>query len=607
MTLNKLAAIIHELVQGEGEWDYFRLTHYGASEAAVMLGLSKNATRTELLRMKYLGDAKEFGRWVQENILNHGHVVEALARPITESEIDDDLYAVTCSAPLMPAWANFEMSASCDGLTPSRKIAWEHKQWNEELAASVRAGILPDAFMPQPQQIMMVTRAEKVIFTVSDGTEEKRVSMEVFPDPVWQERILAGWCQFDKDLAAYSLPEAEKILAAEPVLALPAVSVQVTGKIAVVQNFNVFEVALRSFLQNDLIREPKTDQDFVDLDLQIKQMVKAEEALDAAEAQMLAQIQSVDEAKRQKDLLRELVRTNRLMAEKLFESEKKRRRDEMIESTRKAFVAHISDLQKEIIGLVLTVGTPDFAGAIKGLKSISSMKDKLDTALANGKAAADTLASDLRAKLKWVDENVADYRALLADLQQLSVKPMDDFTLAITARVESHKRAEDEKREEERARIAEEERVKAEATAADKYKAEQAVIAAQQNTEASDLLAEQKACAIASGADPVAVNQAESMLDIVKETAPVLAAILSEAPRAASPTPESIGAPTLTLGKIGTRLGFSLTADFLRSIGFEAVGRERAAMLYHESSFPLICDRLVEHINRARTPQQEAA
>jgi hypothetical protein len=67
------------------------------------------------------------------------------------------------------------------------------------------------------------------------------------------------------------------------------------------------------------------------------------------------------------------------------------------------------------------------------------------------------------------------------------------------------------------------------------------------------------------------------------------------------------GAPTLTLGKIGTRLGFSLTADFLRTIGFEPAGRERAATLYHENDFPAICATLIAHIQRISQPQQQAA
>ena len=482
----------------------------------------------------------------------------------------------------MPAWASFEMSASSDGLTLSRRTSWEHKQWAEALAASVAAGILPDEHQPQCQQLMMVTGSEKVIFTVSDGTAEKRVSMEVFPDLEWQERILAGWCQFDKDLAAYSLPEAEKALAAEPVLALPAVSVQVSGQISIVQNFNVFEVALRGFLQNDLIREPKTDQDFVDLDLQIKQMIKAEDALDAAEAQMLAQIQSVDEAKRQKDLLRELVRVNRIMAEKLLSSEKERRRAELIEAARNAFFAHILSLQNEIEGLAISVtinvATPDFAGSIKGLKTLSSMKDKLDTALANGKSAADTLASELRAKLKWVNENVAEYRALLPDLQQLAVKPMDDFRLVITTRINEHKRVEQEKIDKAAQKIVDDQNAAAE-------------LAAAKQSEGTEL-------------SPTAQTLNES------NGGQLFAATHPTVALAPWPTPTKKSAkPTLKLGQINERLApLSITVDGLAQLGFAHAATDKSAKLYFESDFPAMCAAMAKHLQAAvNQPRKEAA
>ena len=573
MTDQKPACIVHDLQQGSPEWEQFRLTHYGASEAAVMLGISPKGTRSELLRLKYLGDSKQFSDWVRENILDKGHESEAMARPITSDEIDDDLYPRVCTAKLMPPWASFEMSASTDGLTLSKRVAWEHKHWNEVLAESVRAGVLPDEYMPQCQQIMMVTGAQKVIFTVSDGTREKRVSMEVLPNAEWQERIFAGWCQFDKDLAAYKLPEAEKVLAAEPVLALPAVAAQVSGKIDIRHNFPVFEAALRTFLDSNLIREPKTDQDFVDLDGQIKMLEKAEAALDAAEAQILAQITSVDEAKRQKDLLLALVRENRLTSQKLLASEKERRRAELIETARKAMTAHGEALQSEIQDVRLAVAMPDFAGAIKGLKTLTSMKEKLDAALANGKAAADMAAADIRKKLAWVAEHADEHRALLADMQQLVAKPMEDFQLTITSRIEKHQ-------QQEAARI---EYIRAEEAA----RLERQAAIQQQN-----LLAEQAQAAEAAAQAPRTVATPAA----------------APASVAAAPRREPPGQPTLRLGQICERIApLSITADGLDGLGFEPAKTEKAAKFYHESDFPAMCYAISNHVLAAINQRKEAA
>ena len=58
--------------------------------------------------------------------------------------------------------------------------------------------------------------------------------------------------------------------------------------------------------------------------------------------------------------------------------------------------------------------------------------------------------------------------------------------------------------------------------------------------------------------------------------------------------------PSLSLGEIGSRLGFSLTAAFVQQLGFEPTV-VKAARLFRESDFPLICAALVTHIQRVQT------
>ena len=53
--------------------------------------------------------------------------------------------------------------------------------------------------------------------------------------------------------------------------------------------------------------------------------------------------------------------------------------------------------------------------------------------------------------------------------------------------------------------------------------------------------------------------------------------------------------PTLALGEISTRLGFNVTSAFLATLGFEATTM-KAAKLFHEADFPLICRAIVDHI-----------
>lgn len=564
---------IHNLVQGSPEWQAFRLEHHGASEAAAMLGLSKKTTRSELLRMKHTGTPKEFSDWVQEHILDYGHKVEAKARPLAEEIAGDDLYPVTCSN----EDEGGHLSASCDGLTLDGDTAFEHKQWNAALAESVADGVLPDEHMPQCQQILLITGARRVIFVVSDGTPDKLVWMEVFPDPDWQERIKAGWAQFDRDLAGYELPEVVPVLVAEPVQSLPAVSVRVSGQIDVIDNFKVFEQALQDFLDNKLIRKPESDQDFVDLDRQIKAMKEAEEKLDAAEDMMLAQIQSVDEAKRHKNMLAKLVRDNRLIAERLLEAEKKRRREEIVRNAAQAFTSYVADLQKGIQGVRIDVKAPDFAAAIKGLRTFTSMQDKLDTALANGKIDADKIAAEVHEKLVWVEENASQHRALLADLQQLIAKPLEDFALTITTRIEAHEKAEADRLEEQREQIRKELEQEAQQPPAE-AKANTAV-----ESPAATVIENNGPASLASQSPAfVGTNTFSGLLD-------------------EQPTPEAAdSAPTLRLGQINERLSpITLTADGLANIGFAHAATEKSAKLYHESDFPRICQALIARLTSA--------
>jgi exodeoxyribonuclease (lambda-induced) len=54
--------------------------------------------------------------------------------------------------------------------------------------------------------------------------------------------------------------------------------------------------------------------------------------------------------------------------------------------------------------------------------------------------------------------------------------------------------------------------------------------------------------------------------------------------------------PSLKLGQIGERLGFTLTADFLLSLGFAPAATEKNSKLFHEADFPRICAALQRHI-----------
>lgn len=531
---------IHNLVQGTPQWEEFRLTHFGASEAAAMLGLSDKVKRTELLHMKHTGIAKVFSDWVQENILDHGHAVEAMARPLVEEDIGDDLYPVTCSEGIL--------SASCDGLTMAGDIAFEHKQWNEDLAASVRDGLVPDSHMPQCQQILMVTGAERVRFTVSDGTRERFVWTDVAPDQAWFDRIRAGWAQFQKDLDAYTPAEVVEKPKAEAIMALPALAVQIRGEV-IASNLPAFKAAAEKFIES-IKMDLETDEDFVNGDAMVKFCDAKEKEIAVAMDAAIAQMSSIDELMRTGNYVKDQLRTKRLALSKQIETRKTQIKEAAVAERRQKYAEHIAALNAELCEVSIAVPAPDFLGAIKGLKTITSLYDKLDMALANGKIAADAAAKDLRAKLDWYKQH-AEYAFLFRDLQTLIQKPAEDFQLAVTSRIAQHKLDEAEK------------------------------------------------------AKPAAVAP------VVATITPEPTKQEQPAPWVATERATTTGIPTLRLGQINERLApLSLTADGLAALGFQHAATDKAAKLYHEQDFPRICAALVRHITaaaQAAVPSARAA
>lgn len=545
--------ITHDLRQGTPEWHQFRINYFGSSESAGMLGIKgSKTTRSDLLKMRSLGLAKEFSDWVQKNILDYGHEVEALARPLVERIIGQELYPVTCS--------EGRISASCDGLTMLEDIAFEHKQWNKGLAESVAEGILPEEYMPQCQQILMVTGAEKLIFVVSDGTPENFVHMDILPDETWFDKLRAGWAQFEKDLSTYQHVEQEPEAVGRAPESLPALHIEVTGAVTA-SNLKEFKARALGVL-GAIKTELQNDADFADADKTTKWCKEVEDRLEAAKQHALSQTSSIDELFRTIDDIKEEARQKRLTLEKLVKQRKESIRAEKVEMARKKFTAHVANLQSEITGVNLVITQPDFGGAIKGLKTLASIQNELDTSIANAVIAADAYAKDVREKLNWCKKNAAGHSSLFPDLQSLIAKPLEDFTLTISSRIEQHKKDEADRLEAERERIRKEEAAKLETA----QKLEEKPAPAPSSS--------QEFYPVANAAHPIILETANAVAENQQR-----------------------GEPTMKLGDINTRLGFTVTCDFLSSLGFDAhsVGAKK---LYHEEDFPRICGAIVQHIEK---------
>lgn len=592
---------IVKLTQGSPEWHAHRAKHFNASDAPAMMGHGQE-TRTELLRRLHVGLNKEFSDFVQERVIDPGHQFEAWARQLAEEIVGEELYPVTGvnDSPIYQTGGRC-ISASFDGINLMETVAFEHKRLNAQLRAAIRQqggnanDFLPLMYRIQMEQQCMVSGAERVLFMASDWDAEGQLIEErhcwYTPDDDLRAAIVAGWTQFAIDLAAYVPPAAtEPPPVGRAPETLPALRIEVTGAVTA-SNLAEFKSTALAAIRS-VNRDLKTDADFADADKAVKWCADVEARLKAAKEHALSQTASIDELFKALDDIAAESKAVRLDLDKLVKRRKDEVREQAVTAVRRALDAHIAGLQAELSPLRLLPVPADFAGSIKGLRSIASMQDALDTTLAAAKIAADGQARTIRGNVAAFKAATGDDRALqalFADLGQLVHKAADDFAAVLDGRIARH-RADEAAREARRqaaeaARVAEAER-RAAAEAEARVRADQEAFARREReaAEARAMAAADVGVVAAPGQYPAAAVQ----------LAAEPAAVIRHA-TGAQATPEPA---TLKLGVICDRLGFAVRADFLAdTLQVPHRATDKAAKLYRESDWPLLCQRLIDHIS----------
>lgn len=462
----------NNIIQGTPEWHAYRAKHFNASDAPAMMGCSPYKTRTQLLNELHTGIAPEVDIATQRRF-DEGHRFEALTRPLAEKIIGMSLYPVTGS--------EGKLSASFDGLTMCETVAFEHKTLNDELRSALQtddnSNLLPLQYRVQMEQQLMVSGAEKVLFMASKWQGEELIEERhcwYESDYELRQNIIQCWAQFAVDLASYVPIEVLQPAVAAPVMALPAVFVNVTGELAVKDNLELFGIAVKKYI-SELPEKPSTDQEFADADAGCKAMERAEEALKTAKAQTLGQVASIDSVVRTVDVLTELCRTTRLSLEKLVKARKEAIRTEIVQGAVKALSQHIDALNTKLGKVYMPISAmgADFAGVIKGKKTVESLQNAVDTELACAKIEANAVADKIQTNLNTVAELASNHQHLFVDINQIALKATDDFTALVKTRIADFNTAEEARLTAERDRIRAEEvaRLEKEAKAAQDAKA----------------------------------------------------------------------------------------------------------------------------------------
>ena len=593
--------IIHEVKQGSPEWHALRANTRNASEAPAMMGVSPYKSRSALVREKATGITDEITPDMQRRF-DLGHMTEALARPILEAIIGEDLY------PLVATDDEGRLLASSDGTTMTCEIGFEHKLWNAEFAAMVDAGEVPDSHKWQLDQQIAVFGFEKIIFVVSDGTTDNFVYCDYRSTPERIAQLKAGWKQFDEDVRNYQpeVIEAKPILTANPIDNLPALVVEVTGRVTH-SNLVEFKAAANAVISS-IKTELVTDQDFVDASAAVKYLKDVEDNAKRAKQNALDQTTSIAELHRALDEVAKMAGDVRKALDKKITEEKDRRKEDIVRAGADAMGDYWRALNDRIGGYMFFFES-NFGGAVKGLKSLDSMREKVSAELARCKVATSEIADRIEYNIKTLQGEGFDWRFLFPDLASVCAKAKDDFTALLMSRVSQHKEKEAKRLEAEREKIRAEEQAKAQREANERAAEEirkldaERKAAAEQVTAANQTRFEQPACV-----EEKPKSETQPALSIASEQQP--AAIADEIPQpvlgARIALPADACLPKIKLGEICTRLGYTVSAEFLASLGFEAT-TEKNAKLYNEASFPAICRRISDHTLRVGMTTKKAA
>jgi predicted phage-related endonuclease len=184
----------------------------------------------------------------------------------------------------------------------------------------------------QNEHQCMVSGADRVLFMASkwdgdDLVEERHCWYEA--DKHLRSRILAGWNQFESDVASYQ-PEttAPPIAQGRAPEQLPSLRVEVTGMVTA---SNLAEFRDNAFaVLRAINRELQTDEDFANADETVKWCKGVEEKLDLTKQQVLDQTADIAAVFRTMDEVSEETRRVRLDLDRLVKAEKERRRTEIV-------------------------------------------------------------------------------------------------------------------------------------------------------------------------------------------------------------------------------------------------------------------------------------
>ena len=431
--------IIHQgIIQGSPEWHALRAEHFCASEATQMMGVSPYGSRDDLLALKTGHVVREETTDSQKFIFAKGHKAEDDIRPFVNSLFGETMFAATGT--------NGKYLASFDGINMLETELWEHKLFNAKLAKAIAAEELPETHYWQLEHQCLVAESDSVVFMISDGTEENEAHCTYTSKPERRKQLIAGWEQFEKDMITFKPKAKVEKVVGESGEGLPAVVYKVEGSLI---TSNIIEIlpAIELRAKQEMERELSTDQDFADKDTFNKAVKTARADLKSIVEDAKNEFTSFSDfsgAAAQMDTILQKLQSH---GEKQVKTKKDDLKAKIIADAQVeicTFNNQTNEIIKPVFISQVINSNLDYAGAMKGKRTITSWHSAVNDLNAAYKIQANELIEHVLASMEYINQ-FDDYKFLFADLNNLVLQSSEALEAIVTSRIDQHKALEAQK------------------------------------------------------------------------------------------------------------------------------------------------------------------
>lgn len=334
------------------------------------------------------------------------------------------------------------------------------------------------------------------------------------------------------------------------------------------------------------------------LEQQVKAMEAAEAQLDAAEESALSETEVLSQFITLKRALLHLVCEQRKASKRQLSEKKESIKQAQVQRGQKAFAEHMASLNTRLGKPYMPTVPTDFPGAIKGKRTVDSLRGAINDELARAKIAANEIADRIQVNLGTLRELAAAHAFLFADTAQIVLKPTEDCTTLVKARISEHQAAEQRRLDAERERMRQEEAARADREARERLEQEERQRQAEIDQARKD---EALPAPVLDDLAAVATHVRDEGLAGIGARQAIAAA------KRAPVVPAADEVADLRIGTINERLGFSVTADFLKEAGFEPAAGKGPHRFYRESQFPAMCRAIAQRAMAVAAAHQGAA